>query len=91
MTSPRYTFDEVKRALHGHWGLGLHRGGEWGDGDRRHDGRWAVEYSKTGFVVSGQMPRGEYGFRRYETLGHVVAVWELATVIKQERHAAKEA
>jgi hypothetical protein len=37
------------------------------------------------------MPRGQYGFRRYETLGHVVASWELADVIKQERHAKKEA
>jgi hypothetical protein len=78
---PRYTFDEVKRALHEHWGLALRRGGEMGDGDARHDGRWTVEYSRTGYVIGGDLPGTGHGFRRYETLGQVVKSCDLEKVI----------
>jgi hypothetical protein len=55
----RYAFDEVRAALHKHWGFALQRGGVSTDLER--DGRWDTSYSKTGYVVSGYMPG--YGHR----------------------------
>lgn len=81
----RYTFNEVRAALHKDWGLSLHRGGDMGDG--KHDGRWDVTYSKTGYVVGGHMPRGGHSYRRFETLRDVVTAWELAKVIAEQRTA----
>lgn len=80
---PRYTFDEVKRALRQHWGLSLHRGGEMGD--EQHDGRWTIEYSRTGYVIGGDLPGVGHGFRRYETLGQIVRSCDLAKVIGSYR------
>jgi hypothetical protein len=83
----RYAFAEVRAALHKHWGLSLHRGGaDMTDG--KHDGRWDVTYSRTGYVVGGQMPRGGHGYRRYVTLKDVVASWGLAKVIAEEKAVA---
>lgn len=79
---PRYRFEMVKRALRQHWGLDLRRGGEMKDGDPRHNGRWAAEYSKTGFVVSGELPRRGFGYARYASLARVVRYYELAKVIR---------
>jgi hypothetical protein len=67
----RYAFDEVRAALHKHWGLALHRGGDMRFDD--HDGRWDICYSKTGYIVGGTMPRGGHGYRRYASLRDVVA------------------
>ena len=35
----RYAFDDVRAALHKHWGLSLHRGGDLTELER--DGRWS--------------------------------------------------
>src|SRR5262249_27363785 len=67
-------------ALHEHWGLSLHRGGA--TSDDKHDGRWDAAYSRTGFVVSGHIPRRGYGDYRYATLRSVVHAFELAKVIE---------
>jgi len=75
----RYTFDEVKRALLKDWGLTLHRGGEMGDGT--HDGRWDTCYSRTGFVIGGQLPGIGHGYRRYETLNQIVRSCDLKKAI----------
>lgn len=79
----RFTFDEVRAALRAHWGLSLHRGGEVGDGD--HDGRWDPCYSKTGFVVGGNLPRRGHGYERFPSLVSVVRVWDLAKRIAEDR------
>ena len=79
----RYAFDEVRAALHEGWGLALRRGGEMGDGE--HDGRWDSAYSKTGFVVGGDLPRRGYGYQRFRSLAHVVSYWELADEIARGR------
>jgi len=84
--TPRYTFAEVRAALHKDWGLSLHRGGAMGNG--KHDGRWDVTYSKTGYVVGGQMPRRGHSYQRFTTLLDVVAAWELAKVIDELREKA---
>lgn len=55
----RYRFAEVSAALRAHWGLALYRGGEMGDDE--HDGRWDVTYSRTGFVVYGDIPGKGHG------------------------------
>jgi hypothetical protein len=81
----RYRFDEVKAALLEHWGLALHRGGELSDMGR--DGRWDRAYSRTGFIVLGEMPRG-YGCRRYTALAGVVVAWDLEKVIGEARKRA---
>lgn len=77
----RYSFDEVRAALLKHWGLALHRGGDLGDG--KHDGRWAIEYSRTGFLIRGQLPGIGYGFQRFEALADVVRACDLAAVIER--------
>ena len=82
----RYRFDEVRAALHEHWGLSLHRGGAMG-GDGQHDGRWDVTYSHTGYIVGGNMPGSGHGHRRFATLIDVVRACDLAKVI---RRRAKE-
>lgn len=82
----RYRFDEVRAALLKHWGLALHRGGDLTDLGR--DGRWDVTYSKTGFVVLGQLPGFGYGARRYAALLDVVCLYELADVIHHDRKAS---
>ena len=79
----RYAFDEVRAALHEHWGLSLHRGGELTDLGR--DGRWDTTYSKTGYVVRGHFPGNGYSCRRFRSLGAVVRVCDLEKVIAKDR------
>ena len=79
----RYGFDEVRAALRKHWVLSLHRGGDMTDLGR--DGRWDTAYSKTGYVVGGQLPRSGYGHRRFSSLASVVRSWDLAQVIAEDR------
>jgi hypothetical protein len=79
----RYDFAEVRSALREHWGLSLHRGGELTDLGR--DGRWDKAYSKTGFVVGGNLPGLGHGYVRYETLGDVVRSCGLSEVIAKKR------
>ncbi len=81
--SQRYVFAEVRAALCSHWGLSLHRGGEMSDG--MHDGRWDTAYSRTGYVLGGQLPGLGYGYRRFATLADVVATCDLAVVIERGR------
>lgn len=80
----RYAFDAVRAALRKHWGLSLHRGGDLTDLGR--DGRWDTAYSKTGYVVGGQLPGIGYGHRRFGSLAAVVRVCDLAKVIAEDRH-----
>jgi hypothetical protein len=80
----RYTFDEVRAALREHWGLSLHRGGS-DRTDGKHDGRWAVEYSRTGYVVGGSLPGRGHGRQRFRSLEGVVLVCDLAKVITRQR------
>jgi hypothetical protein len=76
----RYAFDEVCKALHDEWGLSLHRGSrDPSDGD--HDGRWAIEYSRTGYLVSGNMPGIGHSHRRFRSLSDVVRVCKLDKVL----------
>lgn len=82
-SASRYSFDEVRSALRAHWGLSLHRGGDLTDLGR--DGRWDKAYSKTGFVVGGNLPRRGHGYQRYRSLSDVVEAWELAKVIAKKR------
>jgi hypothetical protein len=79
----RYVFAEVRAALRSHWGLSLHRGGKRGDG--AHNGRWDTAYSKTGYVVGGQLPGLGHGYRRFATLASVVAAYNLAAIIERDR------
>ena len=79
----RYAFDEVRAALRQHWGLVLHRGGDLTDLGR--DGRWDTAYSKTGYVVGGQLPGLGHGYRRFRSLRDVVRVCELTEVIARGR------
>lgn len=80
----RYTFDEVRAALHEYWGLSLHRGSrDRADGSR--DGRWDTYHSTTGFIVNGQLPRRGYGSQRYRSLVDVVAAWDLTKVFAEGR------
>jgi hypothetical protein len=83
MSPTRYAFDEVRTALDNEWGLSLHRGGEKGDGE--HDGRWDSAYSKTGFIVGGDLPRRGFGYQRYRSLADVVASWGLGKSILNDR------
>ena len=85
----RYAFDEVRAALDSHWGLSLHRGGDLTDLGR--DGRWDTAYSKTGYVVGGQLPGKGYGYRRFSSLAAVVRACELAKVITENRPRALKA
>ena len=80
----RYVFDEVRSALAKHWGLSLARGGV-DKTDGKHDGRWDVTHSRTGFIVGGQFPRGGYGHRRYRSLSDVVQIYALTKVIEKDR------
>jgi hypothetical protein len=80
----RYAFDEVRAALHDHWGLSLHRGSS-DRADGKHDGRWAVEYSRTGFVVGGNLPGRGHGYQRFETLADVVRSCNLAKAITRSK------
>lgn len=79
----RYGFDEVRSALRAHWGLSLHRGGDLTDLGR--DGRWDVTYSKTGYVVVGDLPGLGHGSRRFRSLSDVVVACDLAEVIARGR------
>ncbi len=79
----RYSFEEVRAALHSHWGLSLHRGGDLTDLGR--DGRWDVAYSKTGYIVGGQLPGIGHGYRRFESLADVVRSSNLAAAIRKMR------
>lgn len=79
----RYAFDEVRSALRAHWGLSLHRGGDLTDLGR--DGRWDVSYSKTGYVVGGNLPGLGHGYMRFQTLADVVRSCDLAEVIEKRR------
>lgn len=80
----RYSFDEVRAALRDHWGLSLHRGGS-DRTDGKHDGRWAVEYSRTGYVVGGSLPGRGHGHQRFRTLVAVVRACDLAKVVARSR------
>lgn len=80
---PRYRFDEVRAALHKDWGLSLHRGGAMPFDDR--DGRFDVCYSKTGYIVGGNLPGIGHGYRRFESLVDVVRVSQLAGTIEKRR------
>ena len=84
----RYRFDEVRSALHKHWGLSLHRGGAMKFDE--HDGRWDVVYSKTGFVVGGDLPGFGHGYRRFESLTAVVRACDLAALIRQTRQSVPQ-
>ena len=77
MTS--YAFDEVRSALHEHWGLSLYRGGDLTDLGR--DGRWDTTYSKTGYIVGGHLPGRGHGYRRFRTLTGVVRACDLTKVL----------
>jgi hypothetical protein len=79
----RYGFDEVKKALDDEWGLSLHRGGDMTDLGR--DGRWDSAYSKTGFIIGGDMPGRGHGYRRFRSLADVVRVCKLGAVIARKR------
>lgn len=80
-----YGFDEVRDALRDHWGLSLHRGGDLTDLGR--DGRFDTAYSKTGYVVGGNLPGRGHGYVRYRTLGAVVRACDLVEVIAKKRAA----
>lgn len=84
----RYTFDEVREALAQGWGLRLYRGGDLTDLGR--DGRFDTAYSKTGFVVGGQLPGEGYGYRHFKTLARVVHVSELEKDIEKIRRASSK-
>jgi hypothetical protein len=75
----RYTFDDVRAALHAHWGLSLHRGGEMTDLGK--DGRWDTAYSKTGYIVGGALPGRGHGYQRYRSLGSVVRACDLEKIV----------
>ncbi len=81
----RYAFDEVRAALHEHWGLSLHRGGDMTD--LGCDGRWDVAYSKSGFVVGGNLPGVGHGYRRFRSLADVVRACDLAKLVAESRGA----
>lgn len=80
----RYTFDEIRKALHVHWGLSLHRGGAMTDS--KYDGRWTAEYSRTGYVVGGALPGRGHGYQRFRSLADVVRVCDLDQVVARTRH-----
>ena len=81
---PRYAFEEVRAALQECWGLGMYRGtADKGDGE--HDGRWTVEYSKTGYIVHGNMPGKGHSYRRFPSLAAVVRVCDLESTIRKQR------
>jgi len=84
----RYAFNEVRTALHSHWGLKLYRGRELGDGE--HDGRWDTSYSKTGYIVGGQLPGLGHGYRRFTTLASIVEACDLSTTIERDRRSLNE-
>lgn len=81
----RYTFDQVRAALHDHWGLSLHRGGDLTDLGK--DGRWDTAYSKTGYVVGGQLPGRGYGHQRFQSLSAVVKGCDLIKVLAKGHRA----
>lgn len=74
----RYHLRQVTAALDTHWGLRLRRGRVTDD---KHDGRWDAAYSRTGFVVSGNIPGRGYGFWRFSSLARIVRAFELDEVI----------
>jgi hypothetical protein len=80
----RYAFDEVRSALHEHWGLALYRGGH-DRADGKHDGRWDVTHSRTGYIVGGNMPGRGHSYRRFRSLSDVVRVCDLIKVIAKKR------
>lgn len=77
----RYALNEVRVALRAHWGLSLHRGGDLTDLGR--DGRWDTAYSKTGYIVGGNLPGVGHGYRRFRTLRAVVRACDLDKVIER--------
>lgn len=79
----RYAFDKVRAALQDHWDLSLYRGGDFADDDR--DGRWDSQYSRTGFVVGGNLPRRGHGYQRFRSLIDVVGAYDLAEVVAGDR------
>lgn len=79
----RYSFDEVRAALDKEWGFSIQRGDKEGDG--KHDGRWDVTHSKTGYIVSGNMPGLGYRHRYFRSLSAIVRACELAKIIEQGR------
>jgi hypothetical protein len=81
---PRYVFDEVRAALREYWGLDIYRGAD-DKGDGTHDGRWAVEYSKTGYVVHGHMPGRGFNYRRFASLAAIVRVCDLEDSLRKQR------
>jgi hypothetical protein len=77
----RYHFAEVRAALAEDWGMGLSRGEV---ADVKRDGRWAVEYSRTGYIVRG-VPGVGFMFRRYASLQEIVRSCELEKTIERLR------
>ena len=82
----RYALDEVRAALREHWGLSLRRGGDMTDLGR--DGRFDTVYSKTGYVIGGQLPGRGHGYQRFRSLGAVVRVCDLGKGIVEARRRA---
>jgi hypothetical protein len=83
----RYRLDEVSRALDDQWGHAIRRGRRDDDPtSRRHDGRWDVTHSRTGYVVSGRFP-GYSGVRHawFRSLADVVRCFDLAATLRGPR------
>jgi hypothetical protein len=79
----RYAFDDVRAALRDEWGLSLYRGGAMADDD--HDGRWTTEYSRTGYLVGGNLSRRGFGYQRFRSLVDVVDAYELDRALAAQR------
>jgi hypothetical protein len=84
----RYAFDEVRSALLDHWGYELYRGGK-DRVDGKHDGRWDVTHSRSGYILRGTFP-GYRGLRyqRFRSLLDVVRACGLTDVISKKRRGA---
>ena len=78
-----YTFDEVRVALREHWGYSLQRGGSSTDLER--DGHGDTSYSKTGYIISGNMPGYGYRHKHYRSLAAIVRGCDLTNVIAKKR------
>ena len=79
----RYAFNDVRAALRKYWGFSLQRGGN--ATDLKRDGRWDTSYSKTGYVISGDLPGYGYSHKHYRSLAAIVRGCDLAKVIAEDR------
>jgi len=80
----RYTFDEVRAALDKEWGFTLQRG-EMTRSDGKHDGRWCVTHSRTGYIVSGQFPGNGFRHKHFRSLAAVVRGCKLTASLAEAR------